>query len=67
MPADLGRKTIRRILIFDSHPDSLRLVFGRDANPVFDTSPPQHVSSWAVPLVVMLIAVALIAMFWPLL
>ena len=26
VPADRGRKTIRRIWIFDSHPDSLQLV-----------------------------------------
>src|SRR5260370_37565740 len=26
MPADVGCKTIRRILIFDNHPDSLRLL-----------------------------------------
>jgi hypothetical protein len=34
MPADLGGKTIRRILVFDNHPESLRLVFGRGLNTV---------------------------------
>jgi len=27
-------KTIRRILVFDNHPESLRLVFGRGLNTV---------------------------------
>ena len=36
-------KTIRSILIFDNHPDSLRLVFGRRANPHIDLSAPERV------------------------
>jgi hypothetical protein len=44
MLADLGRKTIRRILIFDNHPDSLRLVFGRRLNADVDLSTPQTTS-----------------------
>jgi hypothetical protein len=44
MPADLGGKTIRRILIFDNHPDSLRLVFGRRLNTDFDLGAPQITS-----------------------
>jgi hypothetical protein len=36
-------KTIRSILIFDNHPDSLRLVFGRRANPYIDLSAPERV------------------------
>ena len=57
---------MRRILIFDDHPDSLRLVFGGGANPHIDLSAPQRVSSWELVLVSILIMVALIGMFWPL-
>jgi hypothetical protein len=59
-------KKIRRILIFDSHPDSLRLVFGRRANPHIHLSAPERVISWELILVSILTMVALIGMFWPL-
>ena len=59
-------KKIRRILIFDNHPDSLRLVFGERANPYVDLSVPQRVSSWELVLVSILIMSALFGMFWPL-
>jgi hypothetical protein len=58
---------IRRILIFDNHPDSLRLVFGGGANPHGDLSVPQPASSWDLILVSILTMGALIGMFWPLL
>jgi hypothetical protein len=60
-----GRK-IRRILIFDDHPDSLRLIFGRRANPHVDLFSPQRVSSWELILVSILTMGVLIGMFWPL-
>jgi hypothetical protein len=59
-------KKIRRILIFDDHPDSLRLVFEGDANPDGDLSVPEPVSSWELILVSILTMGALIGMFWPL-
>jgi len=59
-------KTIRSILIFDNHPDSLRLVFGRRANPHIHLFAPQPASSWELILVSILTMVALIGMFWPL-
>ncbi len=59
-------KKIRRILIFDNHPDSLRLVFGERANPYVDLSVPQRVSSWELVLVSILIMSASFGMFWPL-
>jgi hypothetical protein len=59
-------KQIRRILIFDDHPDSLRLVFGRRANSQIDLSTPSRASSWELILVSMLTMGALIGMFWPL-
>jgi hypothetical protein len=59
-------KKIRRILIFDNHPDSLRLVFGERANPYVDLSVPQRVSSWELVVVSILTMSALFGMFWPL-
>jgi len=58
-------KKIRRILIFDNHPDSLRLVFGRHANPHVDLSLRQRASLWDLILVSMLTIGVLIGMFWP--
>ena len=57
---------IRRILIFDNHPDSLRLVFGERANPYVNLSVPQRVSSWELVFVSILTMSALFGMFWPL-
>jgi hypothetical protein len=59
-------KQIRRILIFDDHPDSLRLVFGRRANPQIDLSMPPRTLPWELVLISMLTMGALIGMFWPL-
>ena len=59
-------KTIRRILIFDNHPDSLRLVFGRRPYPDVDLSPPQRVSAWELIIVSILTIGGLVGMFWPL-
>jgi hypothetical protein len=61
-----ARKKIRHILIFDDHPDSLRLVFGRRVNPNVHLSAPPPASSWELILVSMLTMGALVAMFWPL-
>jgi len=60
-------KKLRRILIFDDHPDSLRLVFERGANPHVDHSAPERVSSLELILVSILTMVAFLGMFWPLL
>jgi hypothetical protein len=61
------QKKLRRILIFDDHPDSLRLVFERGANPHVDPSAPERVSSLELILVSILTMVAFLGMFWPLL
>jgi hypothetical protein len=61
-----ARKKIQRILIFDDHPDSLRLVLEGGANPHRDLSLPQRVSSWELILVSILTMGALLGMFWPL-
>src|ERR1700730_9975073 len=60
-------KKIRRILIFDNHPDSLRLVFGRRPDPDVDLSGAQPARSWEVIIVSILTIGALVGMFWPLL
>ncbi len=59
-------KKIRRILIFDNHPDSLRLIFGERTNPYVDLSVPQRVSSWQLIVVSILTMSALFGMVWPL-
>jgi len=61
-----ARKKIQRILIFDDHPDSLRLVLGRRVNPQAHLSAPPPAGSWELILVSMLTMGALVAMFWPL-
>jgi hypothetical protein len=65
-PPNAARKKIRHILIFDDHPDSLRLVFGRRVNPHVHLSAPPPASSWELILVSILTMGVLVAMFWPL-
>jgi len=59
-------KTLRRILIFDDHPDSLRLVFERSASRHDDLTVPPRATSWDLILVSILATVAFLGMFWPL-
>jgi hypothetical protein len=59
-------KKMQRILIFDNHPDSLRLVCRAGAKSHGDLSVLQPVSSWELILVSILTMGALIGMFWPL-
>lgn len=59
-------KTMQRILIFDDHPDSLRLVFGRRARRQVNPTAPQSARWWDPILGWMLLMVALILMFLPL-
>ena len=58
-------KTVRRILIFDNHPDSLRLVFDHSAPSHVHLSNPQRTPSSVVALLWILV-VGLMAMFLPL-
>ena len=60
-------KKIRRILIFDDHPESLRLVLARRSDPHVDFTVPQRVSSGELIIVCLLTVVGLIGMFWPIL
>ena len=67
LPAtNAARKRIQHILIFDDHPDSLRLVFGRRVNPQAHLSAPPPASSLELILISMVTVGALVAMFWPL-
>jgi hypothetical protein len=65
-PTNSGeRKQAQHILIFDDHPDSLRLVLGPPANPRAERSVSRRATLW-VALFSMLMLSLLIAMFWPL-
>jgi hypothetical protein len=59
-------KKICRILIFDDHPESLRLVSGCRENANGDLSEAASITSWEVILASILATVALIGMLWPL-
>ena len=56
-------KKIRRILIFDNHPESLRLVFGHRQHRGVDLSQ-SRVRAWELILVSVLAVAGLVAMFW---
>jgi len=60
-------KKIRRILIYDNHPDSLRLVFGRRLDPFADPSRPRRVGVgfWELVIASILMIAGLVGMFWP--
>jgi hypothetical protein len=59
-------KRIRRVLIFDNHPDSLRLLFGQNGLTNAYASDPQPMTWSEVSLVCSLVVILLAAMFWPL-
>lgn len=60
------RKKIRRILIFDNHPDSLRLVFDRRVDSHFDLSHSERMTSSGVALLWILVVILMIGIVWPL-
>lgn len=62
--ADTKNTIIQRILIFDDHPDSLRLIFGRRPSPQSDRTTPAK--WWELPLGWMLIMCALLVLVLPL-
>jgi hypothetical protein len=59
-----GRK-VQHVLIFDDHPESLRLVFA-DTPVEFDLSPPHRASPWPLILLWILIIGSMTAILWPL-
>jgi hypothetical protein len=69
VPSTNGKgKKIRRILIFDNHPDSLRLVSGSLPHyPYVDLPRPQRIGFWELVIASVLMIAGLVGMFWPLL
>lgn len=67
MPSDLGRYPVRRVLIFDNHPESLRLVSEQHLNPDVDLAGSRHTSRSHVILGFALILALVVGMIWPLL
>src|SRR2546430_17055745 len=66
-PRNTAGQGVRRILVFDNHPESLRLVFGRQTNPHVDLSDLHRTSIWALVLISVLTFAAVVGMFWPVL
>ena len=58
-----GSRTVQHVLIFDDHPESLRLVFG-GATAEIDLSRPRSVSSRHLVLLSILIMGLLSAILW---
>ena len=56
---------MQHIIIFDDHPDSLRLVLGEPAKPHVNRAVPRRVASWVVLFSILVLGL-LTAMFWPL-
>jgi hypothetical protein len=70
IPTGVGGKTIRRILIFDNHPDSLRLVLKPGANLDSDSDDEANFSRDRRTSIIcgsILIVMVVAAMLWPLL
>jgi len=67
LPAtNAASRTMRRVLIFDNHPDSLRLVFGRQADRQIDFAESNRTSISEFVLVATLTFGLAFGMFWPL-
>ena len=62
-----GTEKIHRVLIFDNHPDSLRLVFEGGAISHDELPKSRHVSSWELIIVSILTIGGLVGVFWPIL
>jgi hypothetical protein len=60
-------KKIQRILIFDNHPASLRLVFDCRADSRVHLSDSQRITSSGIALLWILVVGLMMAMFWPIL
>jgi hypothetical protein len=68
IPSDVKGKTIRRILLFDNHPDSLRLILKPGANLDSDDEAKfRRERRTAIICGSILIAMVVAAMLWPLL
>src|SRR6266496_6249065 len=66
LPASSGGKTIRSILIFDNHPDSLRLVSRLRVRPDVDLVAARRAHPAHLMFALLLMLALSLAMFWPL-
>jgi hypothetical protein len=66
IPSDVEGKTIRRILVFDNHPDSLRLIFGTGVD-LDNHAAWRREMRTSIICGSILIAMVVAAMLWPLL
>ncbi|HEY2102303.1 MAG TPA: hypothetical protein VGH08_03525 [Chthoniobacterales bacterium] len=63
-PTDSAReKNLQQILVFDDHPESLRLLFG-DTTAKLDHPRPLWASSWQIILLSILVICLLTAILW---
>jgi hypothetical protein len=67
IPTPVEGKTIRRIVIFDNHPDSLRLVSESEVDPDSDEAASRRERRTSIICGSILIAIVLVAVLWPLL
>jgi hypothetical protein len=65
--ASASRANVRRILIFDNHPESLRLVFHGRRGGLADDENPASAKWLEVVGASFLMVAAILGMFWPLL
>jgi hypothetical protein len=66
LPASCGGKTIRRILIFDNHPESLRLLYRQRPSPDVDLVTARRAHPVHLMFALLLMLALSIAIFWPL-
>jgi hypothetical protein len=67
MPFVLHGKSVQRVLIFDNHPDSLRLAAEQYLNPDADSAASRHTSRSYIIFGLVLILTLVFGMIWPLL
>jgi hypothetical protein len=67
IPTPVYGKTIRRIVIFDNHPDSLRLVLDSSVDVESDDAASHRERRTSIMCGSILIAMVLAAILWPLL
>jgi hypothetical protein len=63
---DTQSKTVRHILVFDDHPDTLRLILGDSADESVDDAPDESAGWWAPFLGWAMVICLMTLMFLPL-
>jgi hypothetical protein len=66
IPTRVEGKTMRRIVIFDNHPDSLRLVLQSRLDPDSDEAASRREMRTSITCGLILIAMLVAALLWPL-